>query len=313
MINRSTGLAADGRGAPLPQARVVIVGGGISGLATAHYLRRRLGPGVRLTVIEGSQRLGGKIDTQRVGGHMVDTGPDAMLVRSPAMAALIGELGLGGQVVAPAALGAHIWSRGRLRRLPPGTLFGVPDRLLPLLRSRLLTPVGLARAALDLVLPRRRQVTRDPSIADLVVPRLGSQVFERLVEPLLGGVHAGRAGELSALSTAPDIDALARKNRSLYFGLRRLRRAAPPASGGPALVTLDGGLVLLVDALAARLADADLRLGTAAIGIVRVGSGYRVDLAGGQGIPADVVVLATPAFASARLLADLAPGAGRRA
>jgi oxygen-dependent protoporphyrinogen oxidase len=309
MINRSTGLAADGRGAPLPQARVVIVGGGISGLATAHYLRRRLGPGVRLTVIEGSQRLGGKIDTQRVGGHMVDTGPDAMLVRSPAMAALIGELGLGGQVVAPAALGAHIWSRGRLRRLPPGTLFGVPDRLLPLLRSRLLTPVGLARAALDLVLPRRRQVTRDPSIADLVVPRLGSQVFERLVEPLLGGVHAGRAGELSALSTAPDIDALARKNRSLYFGLRRLRRAAPPASGGPALVTLDGGLVLLVDALAARLADADLRLGTAAIGIVRVGSGYRVDLAGGQGIPADVVVLATPAFASARLLADLAPGA----
>jgi oxygen-dependent protoporphyrinogen oxidase len=287
----------------------VIVGGGISGLATAHYLHRRLGTNVRLTLVEGSRRLGGKIDTRHVGGHLVDTGPDAMLVRSPVMAALLDDLGLGDRVVAPAALGAHVWSRGRLRRLPPGTLFGVPDRLFPLLRSRLLSPAGVARAALDLVLPRRRRVARDPSIADLVVPRLGTQVFERLVEPLLGGVHAGRAGELSARSTAPDIEALARTNRSLYFGLRRLRRAARPASGGPALVTLDGGLVLLVETMAARLADDDLRLETAAIGISRIGPGYRVDLAGGQGILADAVVLATPAFVSAQLLADLAPDA----
>lgn len=289
--------------------RVVIVGGGISGLATAHHLHRRLGSNVRLTLVEGSQRLGGKIDTQPLGGHLVDTGPDAMLVRSPAMAALLDDLGLGDHVVAPAALGAHVWSRGRLRRLPPGTLFGVPDRLLPLLRSRLLSPAGLARAAMDLVLPRRRQVASDQSIAELVVPRLGRQVFERLVEPLLGGVHAGRASELSARSAAPDIEALARKNRSLYFGLRRLRRAAPPASGGPALVTLDGGLVLLVEALTAGLADDDLRLGSAAIGVARIGSGYRVDLADGQSIPADAVVLATPAFVTARLLADLVPDA----
>ncbi len=262
---------------------------------------------MRLTLVEGSKRLGGKIDTRHFGGHLVDTGPDAMLVRSPVMTALLDDLGLGDRVVAPAALGAHVWSRGRLRRLPPGTLFGVPDRLLPLLRSRLLSPAGVARAALDLVLPRRRRVARDPSIADLVVPRLGSQVFERLVEPLLGGVHAGRAGELSARSCAPDIEALARTNRSLYLGLRRLRRAARAASGAPALVTLDGGLVLLVETMAARLAEDDLRLETAAIGISRIGSVYRVELADGPGILADAVVLATPAFVSARLLADLAP------
>jgi protoporphyrinogen/coproporphyrinogen III oxidase len=289
--------------------RVVIVGGGISGLATAHFIHRRLGARVQLTVLEAGSRLGGKAATQRFGGHLVDTGPDALLVRVPAMAALLEELGLSDELVAPAALGAHVWSRGRLRRLPTGTLFGVPDRLLPLLRSRLLSPLGLARAGLDLVLPRRRTVLPDPSIADLVAPRLGSQVFDRLVEPLLGGVHAGRAAELSARSTVPDIAALADKNRSLYLGLRRLRRNAPPASGGAALVTMDGGLVRLVDALVARLADVDLRVDSTARFLARVANGYRVDLVDAASIAADVVVLATPAFITARLLADLAPDA----
>jgi len=287
--------------------RVVIVGGGISGLATAHSLHRRLGAGVQLILVEGGPRLGGKVANQHFSGHLVDTGPDALLVRVPAMAALLEELGLGDQTVAPASLGAHVWSRGQLRRLPTGTLFGVPDRLLPLLKSRLLSPAGLVRAALDLVLPRRRTPSHDPSIADLVVPRLGSQVFDRLVEPLLGGVHAGRASELSARSTVPDIEAIARKNRSLYLGLRRLRRHAPPASGAPILVTLNGGLVRLVEALVARLSDADVRLNSTVSLVARDGDAYRVDLVDGASIAADAVVLATPAFVTAKLLADLAP------
>jgi len=289
--------------------QVVIVGGGISGLATAHYIHSHLGDKVQLTLVEGGSQLGGKVANQEFSGHLVDTGPDAVLVRAPAMAALLQDLGLGEQIVAPAALGAHVWSRGKLRRLPSGTLFGIPDRLLPLLRSGLMSPAGLARAALDLVLPRRHTSAPDPSIADLVSPRLGSQVFDRLVEPLLGGVHAGRAAELSARSTVPDIVALARKNRSLYLGLRKMRRHAPPATGAPVLVTLTGGLGRLVEALVARLAGDDLRLGSAARVIARVGTGYRVDLAGGQSISADAVVLATPAFVTARLLADLMPDA----
>ena len=288
---------------------VVIVGGGISGLATAHAIRRRLGAGVQLTVIEGGSRLGGKVATLEFSGHQVDTGPDALLVRVPAMAALLEDLGLSDQIVAPAALGAHVWSRGRLRRLPTGTLFGVPDRLLPLLRSRLMSPAGLARAALDLVLPRRPTDSDDPSIAELVVPRLGSQVFDRLVEPLLGGVHAGRAAELSARTTVPDIAALARNNRSLYLGLRKLRRHAPPSSRGPVLITLAGGLVRLVDALVERMGEADLRLDSTVRLVARDGDGYRVELVDGTSIAADAVVLATPAFVTAELLADLAPEA----
>ena len=289
--------------------RVVIVGGGVSGLATAHYLHSSLGRGVQLTLVEGGSQLGGKVANQQFSGHLVDTGPDAVLVRAPAMAALLQDLGLGEQIVAPASLGAHVWSRGKLRRLPTGTLFGVPDRLLPLMRSGLMSPMGLARAALDLVLPRSHASTPDPSIADLVTPRLGSQVFNRLVEPLLGGVHAGRAAELSAHSTVPDIERLAAHNRSLYLGLRKMRRHAPPSTGAPVLVTLNGGLGRLVDALVARLAGDDLRLDSPARSIARVGDGYRVDLVDGQAIAADVVVLATPAFTTAGLLADLAPDA----
>jgi len=289
--------------------QVVIVGGGVSGLATAHYIHSHLGPDVKLTVVEGGPRLGGKVANQQFSGHLVDTGPDAVLVRAPAMAALLEDLGLGDQIVAPAGLGAHVWSRGKLRRLPTGTLFGVPDRLIPLMKSGLMSPAGLARAALDLVLPRRHTSSADPSIAELVTPRLGSQVFDRLVEPLLGGVHAGRAAELSAKSTVPDIVALARKNRSLYLGLRKMRRHAPPSTGAPVLVTLNGGLGRLVEALVARLGGDDLWLGNAAQAIKRVGDQYRVELADGQSIAADAVVLATPAYATAELLADLAPDA----
>jgi len=290
--------------------QVVIVGGGVSGLATAHYIHSHLGDGVQLTLVEGGSQLGGKVATQQFSEHVVDTGPDALLVRVPAMAALLEDLGLADQIVAPAALGAHVWSRGKLRRLPTGTLFGVPDRLLPLLKSGLMSPAGLARAALDLVLPRRRTSSPDPSIADLVIPRLGSQVFDRLVEPLLGGVHAGRAAELSAHSTVPDIEALARKNRSLYLGLRRMRRHAPPVTGAPVLITLAGGLGRLVEALVARLSGDDVRLDAPARLVTRVGAGYRVHLVDGQSIAADAVVLATPAFVTAGLLADLAPDAG---
>jgi oxygen-dependent protoporphyrinogen oxidase len=288
---------------------VVVVGGGVSGLATAHYLHTQLGDQVELTVLEAGPRLGGKVANQQFSGHLVDTGPDAVLVRAPAMAALLEELGLTQEIVAPASLGAHVWSRGKLRRLPTGTLFGVPDRLIPLVRSGLMSPAGLARAALDLVLPRRRTTSADPSIAELVTPRLGSQVFDRLVEPLLGGVHAGRAAELSAHSTVPDIERLARNNRSLYLGLRKMRRHAPPSTGAPVLVTLTGGLGRLVEALAARLNRDDLRLNAAASTIARAGNGYRLDLADGQSITADAVVLATPAYATAGLLADLAPDA----
>jgi oxygen-dependent protoporphyrinogen oxidase len=198
---------------------VVVIGGGISGLTTAYRLRRgEDSPAV--TVLEAGPRLGGKVATATVAGLAVDTGPDSLLVRMPAVGTLLEDLGLSDQVEGPAPSGAYVWTRGALRPLPPASLFGVPEKLLPLLTSGLVTPLGLVRAAADLVLPRR-ELPADPTIADLLRHRLGGQVFDRLVDPMLGGVHAGRADRLSARSAVPEVMSLLEGARSVYLTMRR--------------------------------------------------------------------------------------------
>ena len=286
--------------------RVVVVGGGISGLATGYFVRSRC-PGLdpAVTVVEAEQRWGGKVLTQRIAGLPVETGPDAFLARSVELRALVAELGLGAQITAPAIANSYIWSRDRLRPLPAGTMFGVPRQLLPVLRSGLLSPAGVARAGLDLVLPRRRAETADPSVGALLRPRFGAQLVDRLVETLLGGVHAGRVDQLSAASTVPDLAALARAERSLYLAMRRRTRAAgapQPGAGASGMATLSGGLGGLIEALRSRLVGADLRAGTRVATLDRAGTGYRLGLADGTELIADAVVLATPAPAAADLL-----------
>jgi oxygen-dependent protoporphyrinogen oxidase len=293
-----------------PPRKVVVVGGGVSGLATAYFLQRRGGRRVSVSLVEADQRLGGKVLTQQICGHPVDAGPDALLVRVPAMAALLDDLGLAGRVVSPGVLGARIWSRGHLRPLPQSSLFGVPHKLLPLLASGLLSPPGVARAAADLVLPRRRpRPGQDLTIGELIRPRFGGQVFERLVDPLIGGVHAGRADRLSARSVVPEVYDAIRSNRSVYLATRR--RPAQPAGAGPSLVTLEGGLVTLVDALVAACGAGSIELGATVRALSRRGDGFEVRLADERVLSADAVVLATPGFAAAELLADVAPVAAR--
>lgn len=291
-----------------PTPRVAVVGGGVSGLATAYFLRHREGRArCEVTLIEADERLGGKILTRHAGGLPVDAGPDAFLAGSPPLRTLVTDLGLATSLVAPAVRGAYVWSRGQLRPLPPGAQFGLPERLLPLLRSGLLSPFGVLRASLDLVLPRRRW-SGDPSVGELLRSRFGREVFERLVEPLLGGVHAGRADVLSAYSTVPQIDALRRRDRSLYLGLRRSRRRAGQSSGSP-LQTVDGGLGRVVDALAEAIGDCDVRVGVAVTALHRVGERYRLELEPAASVDADAVVVATPAFAAADLVEPFSPAA----
>jgi len=291
-----------------PTGNVVVVGAGVSGLAAAHYLARRGGPRVTVTVVEAGDGAGGKVATEQICGHPADAGPDSLLVRVPAMAALLDELGLSDLIVAPGVTGAHIWSRGRLRPLPATTVFGVPHKLVPLLRSGLLSPAGAARAAADLVLPKRRQAAgQDLSIGELIRPRLGSEVFERLVDPLLGGIHAGRADLLSARSVLPEVEAAIRRHRSVLLATRPKAGRSTPSQ--PALVTLRTGLVALVDALVASCGEDSFMFGAPVSSLSRSGRGFDVHLADGRSLPADAVVLATPAFISAPLLAGCAPEA----
>ena len=281
------------------------MGGGISGLATAYWLA--VEHGVDVVVVEAEGRAGGKVRTRELAGMPVDTGPDAFLSRGADLAELVARLGLAGDVVAPRAGGAFIWSRGRLRPIPQGGAFGIPDRVLPVLRSRLLSPVGMLRAGMDFVKPRTT-LGADPTVADVVRPRLGDEVVDRIVQPLLGGVHAGSVDRLSARSTVPDVLELARSSRSLVLALRRRRRAAPEPTAPPAppLVSLRGGLSRLVGALVDAIGEDRVVRGAPVTAVRRTGAGWEVVTAEAS-VVARHVVLATPAHASAALVAATHP------
>ncbi len=304
--------------------RVAVVGGGIAGLAAAHHLADR--PDVRVTVCEAAARLGGKIRTEDFADVSLDLGPDAFLARRPEAVELCRELGLDGELVPPATSTAYVWRRGRLRRLPAGLVLGVPTRLGSLARSRVLSPWGWSRVALEPLLPGRK-LRGDEALGAVVRRRLGNEAHHRLVDPLVGGINAGDTDQLSIEMTAPSLATAARAGCSLVRGAARVARAGSvpgcptahrgrPAVGadepaqGPVFLTLPGGLGCLVEALEFRLvgAGAEVRTGAPVTVLEPTGRrGYRLHLETGV-LEADAVVLATPAHDAAPLLAPHAPG-----
>ncbi|MEY2565894.1 MAG: protoporphyrinogen/coproporphyrinogen oxidase [Actinomycetota bacterium] len=261
--------------------KIDVVGGGIAGLAAAWFLERR---GFGVEVHEASDRLGGKVATGSVEGRAVELGPDAFLARVHEGVELCRALGLGGELVAPATSQAHLLQGGQLRPLPEGLVLGVPSDVLAVARAGVLSPLGLVRAAAEPFLPGH-PLRHDASVGDVVRARFGAEVFERLVDPLVSGINAGRADELSIDATTPQLSALARRDRSLLLGARRSRRTVP--AGGPVFLTVKSGLSRLIDALAA-----DLQ------GKVRCNA----PVSSLRDLDGDGVVVATPAVAAAALL-----------
>lgn len=296
---------------------VVVVGGGVAGLTAALRLLEQ-DPPPAVTLLEAGDRLGGKVLTGPFDGLDVDAGPDSVLARVPWGVDLLHDLGLGDELAHPAAGSAYVWRRGRLRRIPDGLVLGVPADLSALARSGVLSPTGMLRAGLDLVLPPTRlHGAAADSVGALVRARFGDEVLESLVDPLLGGINAGAADSLSVRASAPQLVAAAR-HRSLLLGLRS-QRPAPPAEGEaprPVFATVVGGLGRAVDALAQRIRRAG---GTIATGhpverLTRTGAGWEVATSAPnrRRIGADGVVLASPAPASAELLRPVAPEAAGR-
>ena len=288
--------------------RVVVVGGGITGLATAWYLRSDAAPGrPEVTIVEAGDRLGGKIRTEELAGVEVEAGPDTFLARVPWATDLCRELGLGDDLVPPASTRAWVWDGDRLRPLPAGTVMGVP--VTPsALTTGLLSPAGAVRATLDLVLPRRRRPS-DPSVAEVVGGRMGHEVLDRMVEPLVGGINAGRAERLSLRATARPLADAANAHRSLVLGLRSQQRTGGRPQG-PVFLGLAGGMERLVDRLASSLDGVEVRLETTAQDLSPVdGRGWRVGCNPGPAVTAQAVVLTIPAFAAAPVVAAGAPTA----
>lgn len=293
-----------GATAPL---HVVVVGGGISGLSAAASLTRRA-PGLRVTVLEGAPAIGGKLARAEVAGITVDVGAEAMLNRRPEATALAREVGLGDRLVHPATTSANLWSRGEMAPMPR-TLMGVPVDARALAESRVISKAGLARAALDAVMPATRIGGCDVSVGWLIEERFGKEVVDRLVEPLLGGVYAGRSRELSARATVPQVVALLDRDKSM---LRAAAQATSATSDVPVFAGLVGGVGQLPQAIADQ-AGVEVRTRATVRDLARrSGGGWNLVVGSAHDpavVQADAVVLATPAPATARLLSDVAPDA----
>ena len=214
--------------ASAPVRHVVVVGGGIAGLAAAWSLHEeagRGGPPLRVTVLEATGQVGGKLRVSDLAGVAVDEGAESLLLRRPEAVALARAAGLGSDLEDAATTSASVWTRGRMHPLPRATVMGVPSDLRSLAASGLLTGRELSRVPVDSWLPRTR-IGDDISVGRYVAARMGRAVVDRLVEPLLGGVYAGRADDLSLEATLPQLAPQARRERSLLAAARASRAAA---------------------------------------------------------------------------------------
>ncbi len=303
---------------------VIVIGGGVSGLAAAHRL---LAGGASVTLLEASPRLGGKLLTGEVAGTAVDLGAESMLARRPEAVRLAREAGLGDALQPPAVAGAAVWSRGEMCAMPKGHVMGVPGE--PEALSGLLSEAGRARVAEDARLPAT-EVGEDVAIGEYVAARVGREVVDRLVEPLLGGVYAGDAYRISMRAAVPQLYEAARGEPSLLAAVRGLLRAqaetqgqaqprtqgsAGAPAGSPVFMGLEGGVGRLPGAVAraCRDAGAEIRTGVAVRTVrgPRTGtrSGREVVTEAGEVFAADAVVLAVPAPRAAAILADEVPAA----
>ena len=294
--------------------KLVVVGGGVTGLAAAHRaveVARERGLPLELTLIEARERLGGTIATERADGFVVEAGPDSFLSEKPWALALCRRLGLEDRLIRTddRFRKVFVWFRGRLHPLPDGFQLLAPTRLGPFFASSLFSWPGKLRMALDLILPRGTD--DDESLGAFVRRRLGRQALERVAQPLVAGIYTADPEELSLRATMPRFVELEKRERSIILGLMRAARTAPrPGTSGARwslFVTLAGGMEEMVSALAARLPGQSVMLKQRVNGLQRMDRGWRVATAEGPAFDADRVILACESHVTARLLRYVDP------
>lgn len=300
----------------------MVVGGGITGLVAAYRCSQA---GSDVVVVEPGP-LGGKLQTSLFAGRPVDETADAFLLRVPWALALCHDLELDGELISPAERSAHVFVDGRRRSLPAGHVLGVPTDLEALADSGIVSPAGVDRVAADLV---QDAVGTDPLVAgrDVAIGpylrgRLGDEVVDHLVDPLIGGINAGDTAQLSLAAVVPQLDAAARSgDPSLVRSCAAQRDRALAATGGPdapiapIFAAPIGGMARLVDTLLFLMPGVDIRHGRAVTALQLTGthpgpaSGVHVLLDDGSTLDADALIMATPAHVAGPLLGEVAPAA----
>ncbi len=283
---------------PSESRTVAVIGGGITGISAALALS---GNGHEVRLFEARDSLGGKIAETRLDGRTLPTGPDAFLARRPEVTELATSLGLATALTSPAAASARIYRDGVLHPLPPNVL-GVPATV-DMFPTGLISAEGIERARQDLDAPDDRP-SGDESVGDLVRRRLGDEVHEYMVDPLLGGINAGDSDRLSIEAGIPQVATLRAKHPSL-IGAAAETLAQAPTNPGPVFYSIEGGLNRLIDRAVEELESRGVQLHHGDVATLRhANMSWTV-----SNVPVDHVVLTTPAHVSADLLADIAPDA----
>lgn len=291
------------------RADVVVVGGGIAGLAAAHRLRER-DPARRLVLLEAGTRLGGSIATERVGGFLVEQGADSFLTEKPWAMDLARRLGLADRLIRTRdeERRTFVVHAGRLHPLPEGFLLMAPTQWWPLVTTPLFTLRGKLRMAMDLVLPRKRG-DADESLDAFVRRRLGAEALERVAQPLVGGIYTADPTRLSLAATMPRFLEMEHRHRSVILAMRKQAKAAAQGDSGARwslFASFRDGMQTLVDALGARLPEGAVRLGARVRALTGASDGrWRVEVDAGEPIDAAAVVLTTPSYTSAELVRPL--------
>ena len=301
--------------------RIIIIGGGIAGLAAAHRvveIGKKQAVKVKILLLEASPRLGGSIATERVDGFLVEAGPDSFITEKPWALQLCERLDLASRLVSTQSAYQKIYvvHRGKLEPLPEGFFLLAPTRLRPFVESPLFSWRGKLRMAGELFIPRGN-MDGDESLGAFVRRRFGAEALERVAQPLVGGIYASDPGQLSLAATMPRFKEMERLRRSVILAMwseqRQRARSREAGSGArwSLFVTLRDGMQELVDSLAKRLPEESIRVNTPVTGLRRDDerNGWQVTIGNRETLAAHSVILATPAYQTSAILSSLATDA----
>ncbi|MDF2903209.1 MAG: protoporphyrinogen oxidase [Bacillus sp. (in: firmicutes)] len=291
--------------------KVVIIGGGITGLSTAYYLQKHAADHnlpFEVKLIEATHRLGGKIQTVVKDGYVIERGPDSILERKKSVSRLAKEVGIDKELVNNSSGKSFVLANESLFPMPGGSIMGIPTELGPFITTRLFSVMGKMRAAADLIIPRSC-AKEDQSLGHFFRRRLGDEVLENLIEPLLSGIYAGDIDRLSLMSTFPQFYQVEQKHRSLILGMRKSaavesKNISNSSSKKGMFVTLSTGLQSLIEATEAKLLPNSVMKGFRVEAITKVGEVYEIELNSKEKIKADSVVVAVPHLTCASIFSQ---------